>query len=147
MRGALMLSISCVHPEAEDFINAKLEKGKVTGANISVKITNEFMDCMMNNKKFIQYFPVYKLKDEVVPEDVDYNEINVLKPGKLEGSCYKVIDAKKFWDKIIHNAWKSAEPGILFWDNILDNTSSKPYYSKGFRPISTNPCKHHCTYM
>ena len=135
-----MLSISCVHPEAEDFINAKLEQGKVTGANISVKITNEFMDCVMNNKKFIQYFPVYKPKDEIVPDDIDYNDIDVLKPGKLDKSCYKVIDAKKFWNKIIHNAWRSAEPGVLFWDNILDNTSSKPYYGKGFKPISTNPC-------
>ena len=147
MRGALMLSISCVHPEAEDFIGAKLEQGKVTGANISIKLTDEFMDCVMNDRPFIQYFPVHKPKNEIIPDDVDLSDLNILRDGKLDGSCYKVINAKELWNKIIHNAWRSAEPGVLFWDNILNNTSSKPYYNKGFRPVSTNPCKHHCTYM
>ena len=116
-RGALMLSISIKHPDAEDFIDAKLEQGKVTGANISVKITDEFMDCVINDKPFKQQFPI----DSDNPKFV------------------KEVDAKKLWDKIVHNAWKSAEPGILFWDNI-SNEAIPDMYGSEWKTVSTNPC-------
>ena len=116
-RGALMLSISIKHPDAEDFIDAKLEQGKVTGANISVKITDEFMDCVINNKPYRQQFPI----DSDNPKFV------------------KEVDAKKLWNKIVHNAWKSAEPGILFWDNI-SNEAIPDMYGSEWKTVSTNPC-------
>lgn len=143
MRGALMLSISCRHPEAIEFASAKLEQGKVTGANISVKFDDEFMKAVEDNGIYYQYFPIHKSKEEIIPEDIlsGDNEVEVGKvyEGKLPGSVFKVIRAKEFWDKIIFNAWRSAEPGVLFFDNILNNSSVKPYYNKGFKPISTNP--------
>lgn len=142
-RGALMLSISCRHPEAIEFASAKLEQGKVTGANISVKFDDEFMKAVENDSIYYQYFPTHKSKEDVIPEDIlsGDNEVEVGKvyEGKLPGSVFKIIRAKKFWDKIIFNAWRSAEPGVLFWDNVLNNTSVKPYYNKGFKPVSTNP--------
>ena len=116
-RGALMLSISIKHPDAEDFIDAKLEQGKVTGANISVKITDEFMNCVINDKPFKQQFPI----DSDNPKFV------------------KEVDAKKLWNKIVHNAWKSAEPGILFWDNI-SNEAIPDMYGSEWKTVSTNPC-------
>jgi len=118
MRGALMLSISVKHPDAEDFIDAKLEKNKVTNANISVKIDNEFMDAVINNKKYVQQHP-----------------INSNNP-----SLKKEVDAKKIWKKITHNAWKSAEPGVLFWDTIINESIPDCYANLGFKSISTNPC-------
>lgn len=143
-RGALMLSISCRHPESPDFASAKLEQGKVTGANISVKFDDEFMKAVENDSLYYQYFPTYKSKEDIIPEGIlsGDNEIEVGKvyEGELPGSVFKVIRAKEFWDKIIFNAWRSAEPGVLYWDNVLNNTSVKPYYSKGFKPVSTNPC-------
>jgi ribonucleoside-diphosphate reductase alpha chain len=117
-RGALMLSISIKHPDAESFINAKLEQGKVTGANISVKIDDEFMKAVVENKLYLQTFPV------------DSNNPTV----KRE------TDARKLWNKIIHNAWKSAEPGILFWDTIIRESIPDCYADKGFKTVSTNPC-------
>lgn len=136
-----MLSISCVHPESDDFISAKLEQGKVTGANISIKITNEFMNAVKNDDIFVQHFPIYDSINNIAPSDYKSNyELGVLKEGKIPGSCYKVIKARDLWNKIIKNAWRSAEPGVLFWDNILNNTSTKPYFDKGFEPVSTNPC-------
>lgn len=117
-RGALMLSISIKHPDAEDFIDAKLTKGKVTGANISVRITDDFMKAVLNNEKFVQQYPV-----------------------DSDSPIYtKEIDAKKLWDKIIHNAWKSAEPGILFWDNIISESIPDCYADLGYKTVSTNPC-------
>jgi len=117
-RGALMLSISIKHPDAENFIDAKLEAGKITGANISVKIDNEFMEAVIHNKPYIQQFPI----DSPNP---------VVK---------KEIDARKLWNKIIHNAWKSAEPGVLFWDTIIKESVADCYASYGFKTTSTNPC-------
>jgi len=117
-RGALMLSISVVHPDAEHFIDAKLEAGKVTGANISVKLTDEFMQAVVNDTEFIQRFPVDS------PNPV------VKKP----------IRARELWNKIVHNAWKSAEPGILFWDTIIRESLPDNYADLGFRTVSTNPC-------
>ncbi len=117
-RGALMLSISVKHPDAEKFIDAKLEAGKVTGANISVKITDEFMEAVFNNKEFEQKFPI----------DSD-NPMIVQK-----------IDARGLWNKIIHNAWRSAEPGILFWDTIIRESVPDCYSDIGFTTVSTNPC-------
>ena len=117
-RGALMLSISIKHPDAENFIDAKLEKGKVTGANVSVKINDEFMDAVVNNKTFNQKYPIDS--DEPVYQ--------------------KDIDANKLWDKIIHNAWKSAEPGVLFWDTIANESVPDCYADLGFKTVSTNPC-------
>ena len=144
MRGALMLSISCRHPEAIEFANAKLEQGKVTGANISVKFDDEFMKAIEGNGLYYQYFPTHKSIEDIIPEDVLSGkvefEVGKLYEGKEEGSCYRVIKAREFWDKIIYNAWRSAEPGVLYWDNVLNNTSTKPYFSKGFKPTSTNPC-------
>src|SRR6056297_3174234 len=117
-RGALMLTISIKHPDAESFIDAKLETGKVTGANVSVKIDNEFMDAVINNKPYQQQFPI----------DSD------------NPSYKQTIDARELWQKIVHNAWKSAEPGILFWDTVINESVADSYANKGFQTVSTNPC-------
>ncbi len=117
-RGALMLTISIKHPDAENFIDAKLESGKVTGANVSVKITDEFMNAVINNSPFVQQYPV----------DSDTPRVK------------KVIDAGKLWEKIINNAWKSAEPGILFWDTIIRESVPDCYADLGYKTVSTNPC-------
>jgi len=117
-RGALMLSISIKHPDAESFIDAKLEAGKVTGANVSVKITDEFMEAVVNGRSFRQQYPV---KSE-------------------EPKFVKDIDARKLWNKIVHNAWKSAEPGVLFWDTIRRESVPDSYADLGYETVSTNPC-------
>lgn len=117
-RGALMLSISIKHPDAEKFIDAKLEAGKVTGANISVKIDHDFMRAVINGTPYIQQFPV----DSANP------------------SVRKEVNARALWDKIVHNAWKSAEPGILFWDTISSEAIPDCYADYGFKTVSTNPC-------
>ena len=117
-RGALMLSISIKHPDSESFIDAKLEEGKVTGANVSVKIDDEFMNAVIDNKEYTQQFPV----------------------GSKNPTETKKIDAIKLWKKIIHNAWKSAEPGVLFWDTIIRESIPDCYADLGFKTISTNPC-------
>ena len=117
-RGALMLSISIKHPNAEQFIDAKLEQGKITGANVSVKITDEFMRCVRDGKPFVQQYPVDSPNPLVRQE----------------------IDARKLWNKIIHNAWASAEPGVLFWDTILRESVPACYADFGYRAVSTNPC-------
>ena len=117
-RGALMLTISVKHPDAEDFIDAKMNKGKVTGANISVKIDDEFMQAVVKDKPYVQQYPI----------DSD-NPVYT-----------KEIDARNLWDKIIHNAWSSAEPGILFWDTISREAIPDCYADMGFKTVSTNPC-------
>ena len=117
-RGALMLSISIKHPDSERFIDAKLEQGKVTGANISVKLTDEFMNCAINGTPFTQQYPI----------DSD------------NPTFTKVVDAQKIWKKIIYNAWKSAEPGILYWDKIIGESIPDCYSDLGFKTTSTNPC-------
>jgi ribonucleotide reductase alpha subunit len=140
-RGALMLSLSINHPDAEDFIDAKMIAGKVTGANVSVKITDEFMKAIENGDDFYQTFPVNFNLNELVGknreeiEEQPYNKLVAIG----DGLYVKRINARKLWNKIIHNAWKSAEPGILFWDKI---TSESPADSYGgdWKTISTNPC-------
>jgi ribonucleoside-diphosphate reductase alpha chain len=117
-RGALMLSISIKHPDAESFIDAKLEAGKVTGANVSVKITNEFMQAVVDGKSFRQQYPINSENPKYV----------------------KDIDARKLWEKIVHNAWKSAEPGVLFWDTIRNESVPDCYSDLGYETVSTNPC-------
>ncbi len=117
-RGALMLSISVLHPDAEQFIDAKLEAGKVTGANISVKITDEFMQAVVEDGEFTQRFPIDSPNPVVT----------------------RKIHARDLWGKIVHNAWKSAEPGILFWDTIIRESLPDCYADLGFRTVSTNPC-------
>ena len=117
-RGALMLSISAKHPDTESFINAKMEEGKVTGANVSVKIDDDFMRAVINNKPYMQQYPV----DAANP------------------TFTKEADAKKIWDKIIHNAWSSAEPGVLFWDTVIRESVPDSYADLGFKTVSTNPC-------
>lgn len=117
-RGALMLSISVKHPDAEKFIDAKMELGKVTGANVSVRITDEFMQAVKENKTFVQQYPIDSDKPWFVKE----------------------IDARNLWDKLIHNAWASAEPGILFWDTIIRESIPDVYADLGFKTLSTNPC-------
>lgn len=117
-RGALMLSISINHPDAEDFIDAKMTQGKVTGANVSVRITDDFMNSLKNDTPFIQKYPV----------DSDSPKVSI------------EVDSKKLWNKIVHNAWKSAEPGILFWDNIINESLPDCYSDLGFKTTSTNPC-------
>ncbi len=117
-RGALMLSISIKHPDAEHFIDAKLEAGKVTGANISVKITDDFMKAVIEDGEFVQQFPVESKNPRVV----------------------RKIRAIDLWSKIVHNAWKSAEPGILFWDTIIRESIPDCYADLGFKTVSTNPC-------
>lgn len=117
-RGALMLSISIKHPDAEKFIDAKLELGKVTGANVSVRVSDEFMRAVVEEKPFVQQYPVESDNPWFVQE----------------------IDAKALWDKIIHNAWRSAEPGVLFWDTIINESIPDCYADLGFKTLSTNPC-------
>ena len=117
-RGALMLSLSIKHPDAERFIDAKVDTGKVTGANVSIKIDDDFMRAALAGKKYHQQFPI---KSDHPKYEQD-------------------IDAKKLWDKIIHNAWKSAEPGVLFWDTILRESIPDCYADEGFNTVSTNPC-------
>lgn len=117
-RGALMLSVSIKHPDAENFIDAKMEQGKVTGANVSVKIDDEFMRAALNGKPYRQQYPVYGDNPKIV----------------------KTTDATSLWRKIIHNAWKSAEPGILFWDTVLRESVADCYADQGYRTVSTNPC-------
>ncbi|MBE0676210.1 MAG: adenosylcobalamin-dependent ribonucleoside-diphosphate reductase [Bacteroidales bacterium] len=117
-RGALMLSISVKHPDSESFIDAKLESGKVTGANVSVKITDEFMQAVVEKRTFRQQYPI----DSANPKYV------------------KDIDAVKLWEKIVHNAWKSAEPGVLFWDTIKRESVPDCYADLGYNTVSTNPC-------
>jgi ribonucleoside-diphosphate reductase alpha chain len=117
-RGALMLSVSVKHPDSEEFIDAKMEQGKVTGANVSVKIHDEFMQAVVDGKPYTQQYP-----------------INSANP-----TYQKDIDAGKLWNKIVHNAWKSAEPGILFWDTIERESVPDCYADLGYRTVSTNPC-------
>lgn len=117
-RGALMLSISIKHPDSEKFIDAKLEQGKVTNANVSVKIDDEFMNAVTQGSTYQQTFPI----------------------KTTEPKYSKEVDALKLWKKIIHNAWKSAEPGILFWDKIMNESIPDCYADLGFRTVSTNPC-------
>lgn len=117
-RGALMLSISIKHPDVEDFIDAKMEAGKVTGANVSVRIDDAFMNAVRNNEKYQLQFPI----DSDNPKFV------------------KEIDAAAIWNKIIYNAWKSAEPGMLFWDTIIRESVPDCYADLGYKTISTNPC-------
>ena len=117
-RGALMLSISIKHPDSGKFIDAKMESGKVTGANVSVKITDEFMKAVEEKKIFRQQYPINSDKPKFVNE----------------------TDANQLWTKIIHNAWKSAEPGVLFWDTIIRESVPDCYADLGFETISTNPC-------
>ena len=117
-RGALMLSISIKHPDVEHFIDAKMEQGKVTGANVSVKIDDEFMRAVIQKKPYIQQYPI----DSPTPK------------------VKKEVEAVKLWEKIIHNAWKSAEPGVLFWDTILRESVADCYADLGYRTVSTNPC-------
>ncbi len=117
-RGALMLTISIKHPDSEAFIDAKLESGKVTGANVSVKIDDEFMRAVVEGKPYVQQYPI----------------------DAKEPKYKKEIDARKLWNKIVHNAWKSAEPGILFWDTIIRESVADSYADQGFRTVATNPC-------
>lgn len=142
-RGALMLSISIEHPDAEKFIDAKLEQGKVTGANISVKLTDEFMRraTQLEDNEFWQTYPT-NLK---IPLGEEYDKLIInAKEGELiylpDVGYLKKINAKKLWKKIIHNAWKSAEPGILFWDKIIGESIPDCYADDGFTTVSTNPC-------
>ena len=117
-RGALMLSLLIKHPDAEKFIDAKVDTGKVTGANVSIKIDDEFMNAVKAGKSYRQEFPI----------------------GSAEPIYTQDIDAQKLWNKIIHNAWKSAEPGVLFWDTIIRESVPDCYADEGFRTVSTNPC-------
>ncbi|OBX22040.1 MULTISPECIES: adenosylcobalamin-dependent ribonucleoside-diphosphate reductase [Bizionia] len=117
-RGALMLSVSINHPDSEDFIDAKLEQGKVTGANVSVRIDDAFMNAVKNNGEYTQTYPIFSKNPKVS----------------------KTIDANGIWKKIVHNAWKSAEPGILFWDTIINESVPDCYADLGYKTVSTNPC-------
>ncbi|MBR6371503.1 MAG: adenosylcobalamin-dependent ribonucleoside-diphosphate reductase [Bacteroidaceae bacterium] len=117
-RGALMLSVSIKHPDSESFIDAKMTSGKVTGANVSVKIDDDFMNAAISGGKYMQAYPIDS-------------------PKPLYS---KEIDASQLWKKIVHNAWKSAEPGVLFWDTILRESVPDCYADLGFQTVSTNPC-------
>ncbi len=117
-RGALMLSVSIKHPDSEAFIDAKMTEGKVTGANVSVKLDDEFMQAAVDDKPYTQQFPIDSDSPQVTQE----------------------ISAKKLWEKIVHNAWQSAEPGVLFWDTIIRESLPDCYADLGFRTVSTNPC-------
>ena len=117
-RGALMLSVSIKHPDSEAFIDAKMTEGKVTGANVSVKLDDAFMQAAVNGTPYKQQYPV----------DSDQPVFT------------KDIDASALWKKIVHNAWKSAEPGVLFWDTIIRESVPDCYADLGYRTVSTNPC-------
>ena len=117
-RGALMLSVSIKHPDSEAFIDAKMTEGKVTGANVSVKLDDEFMSAAVDGRSYRQQYPI------------DSNE----------PSYTKEIDASALWKKIVHNAWKSAEPGVLFWDTIIKESVPDCYADLGYKTVSTNPC-------
>ena len=117
-RGALMLSLLIKHPDAERFIDAKVDTGKVTGANVSIKVDDDFMRAALAGESYRQQFPVHSTTPSYTQD----------------------IDAKKLWAKIIHNAWKSAEPGVLFWDTIIRESVPDCYADEGFRTVSTNPC-------
>ena len=117
-RGALMLTVSIKHPDSESFIDAKMTEGKVTGANVSVKLDDAFMQAAVDNRTYTQQFPI----------DSDHPAVT------------KEINAAALWKKIVHNAWKSAEPGVLFWDTILRESVPDCYADLGFRTVSTNPC-------
>ena len=117
-RGALMLTVSIKHPDSEAFIDAKMTEGKITGANVSVKIDDDFMNAAISGKDYVQQFPISS--DNPVVR--------------------KNIDASALWNKIVHNAWKSAEPGVLFWDTIIRESVPDCYADLGFRTVSTNPC-------
>ncbi|WP_417127954.1 adenosylcobalamin-dependent ribonucleoside-diphosphate reductase [Phocaeicola sp.] len=117
-RGALMLSVSIKHPDSESFIDAKMTEGKVTGANVSVKLDDEFMQAAVDGKPYTQQYPIDS-------------------PNPMTS---KEIDASALWKKIVHNAWKSAEPGVLFWDTIIRESVPDCYADLGFRTVSTNPC-------
>ena len=117
-RGALMLSISIKHPDSESFIDAKLDGTKVTGANVSVKIDNEFMEAVKSGAMYEQKFPI----DSDSPQFV------------------RTVNARDLWNKIVHNAWKSAEPGILFWDTVINESIPDRYSDLGFKTVSTNAC-------
>lgn len=119
-RGALMLSVSIKHPDAEAFIDAKMTEGKVTGANVSVRIDDDFMRCATEGRPYRQQYPIDAPEDECLTS--------------------KEIDAQKLWKKIVHNAWKSAEPGVLFWDTITHESIPDCYADLGFKTVSTNPC-------
>ncbi len=117
-RGALMLTVSIKHPDSEAFIDAKMTEGKITGANVSVRIDDDFMKAAADGTPYIQQYPVNSANPTVTKE----------------------VDAKAIWEKIIHNAWKSAEPGVLFWDTITREALPDCYADLGFETISTNPC-------
>lgn len=117
-RGALMLSVSIKHPDSEAFIDAKMTEGKVTGANVSVRIDDAFMQAAVEDKPYTQQFPI----------DSDHPMVS------------KEMSARKLWEKIVHNAWKSAEPGVLFWDTIIRESIPDCYADLGFKTVSTNPC-------
>lgn len=117
-RGALMLSVSINHPDSENFIDAKLEQGKITGANVSVRIDDSFMQAVKNETTYTQKYPIFSNNPKFSKE----------------------INAKELWKKIVHNAWKSAEPGILFWDTIIRESLPDCYADLGYKTISTNPC-------
>ena len=117
-RGALMLSVSIKHPDSEAFIDAKMTEGKVTGANVSVRIDDAFMQAAIDDKPYTQQFPI----------EGDHPMVS------------KEISARKLWEKIVHNAWKSAEPGVLFWDTIIRESIPDCYADLGFKTVSTNPC-------
>ena len=117
-RGALMESIAIDHPDSEAFIDAKTEAGKVTGANVSVKISDDFMKAALSGEEYTLTYPVQS-------ENPTHT---------------KVVDAKRIWNKVIHNAWKSAEPGILFWDTLINDSIPDCYADLGFKTVSTNPC-------
>lgn len=117
-RGALMLSISIKHPDSEAFIDAKMQEGKITGANVSVKLDDEFMQDAIDGMEYTQKFPIDSSNPQIEQK----------------------VDAKRIWEKIVHNAWKSAEPGVLFWDTIIRESIPDCYADLGFRTVSTNPC-------
>ncbi len=117
-RGALMLTVSIQHPDAEAFIDAKMTEGKIAGANVSVKMTDAFMQAAIEQKDYIQQYP-----------------INASSP-----TVEREVDASRLWQKIVHNAWKSAEPGVLFWDTIIRESLPDCYADLGFETVSTNPC-------
>lgn len=117
-RGALMLTVSIKHPDSESFIDAKMESGKITGANVSVKIHDDFMEAVIGNKPYTQQYPI-----------------------QSENPWFKKdVDANAIWKKIVHNAWRSAEPGVLFWDTITKESVPDCYADLGYRTVSTNPC-------
>ena len=137
-RGALMISLDIRHPDSPEFAIAKRDLTKITGANVSLKVSKDFMDAVEQDEDYLLRWPVDKVFDQEYPTTFEYNKLTTVKHADGTSTYVKRVKAKELWDTIIESNWQSAEPGILFWDNIIDYDPASVYPE--YRAISTNPC-------